>query len=173
MSWIKPNLLWMMYRSGWGTKSGQEITVAVHLRREAFDAILAEAVHSAYDAEVYESEAAWKGRLTCSEVRLQWDPDHVPNGAKVDRRAIQLGLRRDYLRRYGGEWIVAIEDISGFVEEQRARLRAGSLDDLLTPAEDVYPVADAAVAIRLGGVDWEREPRVGEGADVRGARGGW
>ena len=25
MSWIKPNFLWMMYRSGWGTKEGQEV----------------------------------------------------------------------------------------------------------------------------------------------------
>jgi len=25
MSWIKPSFLWMMYRSGWGTKPGQEI----------------------------------------------------------------------------------------------------------------------------------------------------
>src|SRR6476620_9141200 len=25
MSWIKPNFLWMMYRSGWGTKVGQEV----------------------------------------------------------------------------------------------------------------------------------------------------
>lgn len=24
MSWIKPNFLWMMYRSGWATKEGQE-----------------------------------------------------------------------------------------------------------------------------------------------------
>jgi Domain of unknown function (DUF4291) len=24
MSWIKPNFLWMMYRSGWGQKEGQE-----------------------------------------------------------------------------------------------------------------------------------------------------
>jgi hypothetical protein len=34
MSWIKPNFLWMMYRSGWGTKSGQEVTLAVHLKAE-------------------------------------------------------------------------------------------------------------------------------------------
>src|SRR5262245_21691403 len=26
MSWIKPNFLWMMYRSGWGTKDGQQVT---------------------------------------------------------------------------------------------------------------------------------------------------
>jgi Domain of unknown function (DUF4291) len=150
MSWIKPNFLWMMYRSGWGTKQGQEVTLAVHLRREAFDVILGEAVHSAYVPEVYESEAAWKARVARSQVRLQWDPDHAPGGAPVERRAIQLGLRGDFLRRYGREWIVAVEDISHFVEEQRDHARAGGLDELVTPAEEVYPVTDAAVAARLG-----------------------
>jgi hypothetical protein len=29
MSWIKPNLLWMMFRSGWGIKEGQEVTLAI------------------------------------------------------------------------------------------------------------------------------------------------
>ena len=28
MSWIKPNFLWMMYRSGWGTKPEQDVTLA-------------------------------------------------------------------------------------------------------------------------------------------------
>lgn len=28
MSWMKPNFLWMMYRSGWGTKENQEVTLA-------------------------------------------------------------------------------------------------------------------------------------------------
>jgi len=27
MSWIKPNFLWMMYRCGWGTKEGQQVTL--------------------------------------------------------------------------------------------------------------------------------------------------
>src|SRR6266568_599892 len=39
MSWIKPNFLWMMYRSGWGTKTGQEITLAVWLRRNSFEEV--------------------------------------------------------------------------------------------------------------------------------------
>jgi hypothetical protein len=154
MSWIKPNFLWMMYRSGWGTKESQEVTLAVHLRRDAFDAILGEAVHSAHVPEVYESEANWKARAAHSQVRLQWDPDHGPGGAKLERRAVQLGLRGEFLRRYGHEWIIAIEDISRFVEEQRAHAGAGSLDDLVTPAEEVYPVADAAVAARLGVAGW-------------------
>jgi hypothetical protein len=58
------------------------------------------------------------------------------------------------LRRYGREWIVAIEDVSGFVDEQRAHLRAGSLGALVTPAEEVYPVTGAAVADRLGVAAW-------------------
>ncbi len=33
MSWIKPNFLWMMYRSGWGTKAGQEVTLAIRIKR--------------------------------------------------------------------------------------------------------------------------------------------
>src|SRR3954465_6657814 len=49
MSWIKPNFLWMMYRSGWGTKENQEVTLAIRLRRDAFDEILSLAVPSSYD----------------------------------------------------------------------------------------------------------------------------
>jgi len=37
MSWIKPNFLWMMYRSGWGTKNGQEMTLGLRLKRSFFD----------------------------------------------------------------------------------------------------------------------------------------
>ena len=37
MSWIKPNFLWMMYRSGWGTKKGQEMTLGLRIKRSFFD----------------------------------------------------------------------------------------------------------------------------------------
>jgi hypothetical protein len=57
MSWIKPNFLWMMYRSGWGTKEGQEVTLASRLCRPGFDEILAQAVHSSFIPEVYGSHA--------------------------------------------------------------------------------------------------------------------
>src|SRR5262249_45840354 len=59
-SWIKPNFLWMMFRSGWGTKESQEVTLAVWLQRSAFDAILKEAVHSTFVPEVYRSQKEWK-----------------------------------------------------------------------------------------------------------------
>ena len=141
MSWIKPNFLWMMYRSGWGTKENQEVTLAVRLRRDAFDEILRRAVHSTFVPEVYGSETAWRRAVAGSDVRLQWDPDHGPSGRPVERRAIQLGLRGDVLARYAKDWLLEIQDISDFVREQRANATA-PYDRLVTPREDVYPVAD-------------------------------
>src|SRR3954468_956899 len=80
MSWIKPNFLWMMYRSGWGTRGNQEVTLAVRLKRAAFDEILRLAVHSSFVPEGYPSQDHWKRAVVESDVRLQWDPDHGPSG---------------------------------------------------------------------------------------------
>lgn len=150
MSWVKPNFLWMMYRSGWGRKPGQEVVLAVWIQRAAFDLMLSLAVHSKFVAPVYQIEAEWKRQMKASSVRLQWDPDRSPPGGKLERRAIQLGLRREILEKYAAEWIVRIEDVSGFVADQ-----VGFVDDrrdeaLMLPREEVYPVRDEAVARRLG-----------------------
>ncbi len=148
MSWVKPNFLWMMYRSGWGTKENQEITLAVRLRRDAFDEILRQAVHSTFVPDVYGSEDAWSRAVAGSDVRLQWDPDHDPAGSPVERRAIQLGLRGKVLATYARDWLLEIQDISDFVREQRANATAH--ERLVTPREDVYTVADVEVGRRLG-----------------------
>lgn len=149
MTWIKPNFLWMMYRSGWGTKEGQEVTLAVRLRRAAFEGIPRSAVHSTFVPEVYGSEEAWRRAVSASDVRLQWDPDHGPAGNSVERRAIQLGLRGNILARYAKEWLLGIEDISDFVSDQRANAKA-PYEWLVTLKEEVCPVAEPEVAFRLG-----------------------
>jgi len=150
MSWIKPNFLWMMYRSGWATKAGQQVTLAIRLRRAGFDQILSEAVHSSYIPGVHASKEQWKSELPTSPVRLQWDPDHDPSGAKQERRAIQLGLEGAALRKYVEEWTVSIEDISEFVRQQRRVLETKGLWSLQTPREEIYPVSDSKVAAKLG-----------------------
>nr|WP_020466968.1 DUF4291 domain-containing protein [Singulisphaera acidiphila] len=149
MTWIKPNFLWMMYRSGWGTKENQEVTLAVRLKRDAFNEILRLAVHSSFDPDAYGSQRDWKQAVADSDVRLQWDPDHGPSGNPVERRAIQLGLRGKVLSKYAKEWLLDIQDISGFVAEQRANATT-TYDRLVTPREAVYPVVDPVVAVRLG-----------------------
>jgi Domain of unknown function (DUF4291) len=156
MSWIKPNFLWMMYRCGWGEKPEQETVLAVRLQRAAFDELLRQAVPSSFDRDQFASQPEWKAAVAGSSVRLQWDPDHDPSGAPVERRAIQLGLRGEPLARYAREWILAIEDASAFVAEQRANAAARRWEQLRTPAERAYPVADAATARRLGLADGAR-----------------
>ncbi len=150
MSWIKPNFLWMMYRSGWGKKEGQEVVLAVRIKRAAFDLILSQAVHSTYVREVYSDQQAWKRALANSDIRLQFDPDHDPFGKPLERRAIQLGLRGEVLAKYAREWIVEIEDVSDFVQQQHQHVERRELSGLQTPREEAYPVADADVRLRLG-----------------------
>ncbi|WP_224240107.1 DUF4291 domain-containing protein [Hyalangium gracile] len=150
MSWIKPNFLWMMYRCGWATKADQETVLAVRLRREAFESVLARAVHSKHVPEVYGTPEDWKAEMARSDVRLQWDPDHSPTGAPLERRAIQLGLQGETLRRYAKEWLLDIEDITPFVQEQREHLTKDRLDQLLIPRETVFWPADEATVKRLG-----------------------
>lgn len=120
MSWIKPNFLWMMYRSGWGTKEGQEITLALRLRRPFFEKLVRSAVVSGFDASAYATREAWQAAVEHSDVRLQWDPDHAPDGTKLERRAIQLGLRGDALAAMAqGPDLLEVIDMSAFVAAQR------------------------------------------------------
>ncbi|MEM8884355.1 MAG: DUF4291 domain-containing protein [Planctomycetota bacterium] len=138
MSWIKPNFLWMMYRSGWGTKEEQEVTLALVLRRAFFDDLLARAVPSTFDAERYATEEDWKRAVGSSDVRLQWDPDHNPAGGSVARRAIQLGLRGPALAGWNGDDLLAVHDVSAFVAAQRPHAKP-PYTQLQVPAERSYP----------------------------------
>jgi Domain of unknown function (DUF4291) len=149
MSWIKPNFLWMMYRSDWGTKPGQEITLAVRLKRIAFDRILSEAIHAKYVSNLYKTEKEWKNAVRNSSVRLQWDPDRTPTGTRLERRAIQLGLREEFLKNYAQDWIIDIEDISDFVSEPYQKVKQGDLKNLFTPKELIYSVNDTETAKKL------------------------
>ncbi|AYV84482.1 MAG: DUF4291 domain-containing protein [Hyperionvirus sp.] len=122
MSWIKPNFLWMMYRSGWATKSYQERILAIYIKKSTFDKIISLGVPSHFDDKRYETREIWAEQLKKSDVRIQWDPDHYPSGKKhPKRRVIQLGLRGDILKSFCKEWIVRIEDMTDFVISQRGK----------------------------------------------------
>jgi len=140
MSWIKPNFLWMMYRSGWGTKEGQEVTLGLRLRRAFFDRVVREAVPSTFDAR-YPSRESWQEAVGRSEVRLQWDPDHSPSGHKLERRAIQLGLRGHTLAAFAHEELLEVIDMRSFVEAQRP-LAQNDNPDLQLPVE--HPLVGGA-----------------------------
>jgi len=149
MSWIKPNFLWMMYRSGWGTKEGQEFILGLRLRRQFFDSLLARAVASSWDPSAQITRDEWKTAIATSDVRLQWDPDHDPHGKVLSRRAIQLGLRGAALDAFGRRELLEIVDMTDFVAEQRSHLRHAELAQLKTPVERTYVPKDTSVARHL------------------------
>ncbi|WP_287521563.1 DUF4291 family protein [Okeania sp. SIO2C2] len=99
---------------------------------------------------MYKTQEEWKKTLKRSPVRLQWDPDHNPMGQKVERRAIQLGLRGEILRNYSRNWIVKIEDITEFVRQQHSNKESSKWTDLITPKENVYPVDNSEIIYKLG-----------------------
>lgn len=142
MSWIKPNFLWMMFRSGWATKPGQERILAVKLERPFFESLLTEARPWAPAAMEEPADRELP-------VRLQWDSDHDPLGTPVERRAIQLGLQGSALREYGTQAMVEVEDITPFVAEQRENLHP-PFAHLMTPDESELLPAEHAVAVALG-----------------------
>jgi len=149
MSWIKPNFLWMMYRSGWAEKKDQEMILGLRLRRTFFDRILGEAVESHFNSTDFATHDAWKHAVETSEVRLQWDPDHDPAGKTVARRAIQLGLKGETLEEYGGGQVLEVIDMTEFVKARRDILKNNGVSDLNIPLERVYRPADPALARRL------------------------
>lgn len=149
MSWIKPNFLWMMYRSGWATKEGQEVVLGLRISRVFFDHLLCEAVASSFDAASGQSRSQWEHAIESSDVRLQWDPDHDPHGTKQARRAIQLGLRGRTLEAFGKRELLDVIDMTNFIAAQRQVLE-GALDRLMMPVEQVYRPASKAVAENVG-----------------------
>lgn len=150
MSWIKPNFLWMMFRSGWASKANQERILAITITLEGFKRILSEAVHSSYKSKIYHTQDNWKASLAMSEIRLQWDPDHDPYGNKIERRAIQLGIKGALLKTLSDHWITSIEDITDYVKTEKAKLDAGGMDALTVPVERIFHIDDSDIEGSIG-----------------------
>lgn len=142
MSWIKPSFLWMMYRSGWATKPGQERILAIDLRRSGFEWALAHASLTHYDPAVYASPQDWE--LTKSlPVRVQWDPDRSPTMEPLEHRAIQVGLSGEAIQRYVHEWITKITDLTRFVHEAHEMVQEEQVIVYtpLLPKETIYQIS--------------------------------
>lgn len=140
MTWIKPSFLWMMYRSGWGHKTNQERTLAITLKRAAFDSIVANAVISSFRPEFYSDEQHWRMAMNKTDFIVQWDPERDIHGAPLPYRSIQLGLRRQAVRSYVSDWIVKIDDISDYVQMLYEKMNHGVDIIPLLPPERPYSV---------------------------------
>jgi hypothetical protein len=149
MTWIKPSFLWMMYRSGWATKPGQEHVLAIQLRREGFEWALSHSSLSHFDRRVHADREAWE-QTRHQPVRLQWDPERDLRLRELPYRSLQIGLSGEAVHRYLNDWIIGIEDVTDRVRAIAGMVAAGQheLARTLVPAELPYRLeADLAAAI--------------------------
>ena len=140
MTWIKPSFLWMMERSGWASKPGQERVLSIMITRQGWEEALANAVLTAPSQG--QSIEEWREALESSPIRVQWDPERTLKGGKAEQRSIQVGISRDWSRTYTGVWIKAIADITPLVAELDIKRKAGDWAgaEQLLPKERPYPL---------------------------------
>jgi hypothetical protein len=124
--------------------------LGLRIGRSFFEHVLGSSVRSSHGSGATETRAEWQARLASSDVRLQWDPDHDPRGNKLERRAIQLGLRGDTLKAYGKTELREVVDMTPFIVEQRPYITRDKWELLRTPTESVYVPADPRVGPAVG-----------------------
>lgn len=150
MTWIKPSFLWLMHRSNWGRKSGQERTLAVRIRRSGWEKALSLAVLTSPEAAVFRSPDEWTRAFAEAKVHIQWDTERNLRGGALPCYSIQVGVGRDLIREFAEEWIVSIEDRTPLVRKLYQQIQSGHADGAAKhlPRERPYPV-DPALGKRL------------------------
>jgi hypothetical protein len=137
MTWIKPSFLWLMVRSQWGARVGNERILAITLRRAAFETLLAVArLTDATFGLFYEDEG---GFLAAGDKLnwIQWDPERDIRGKRLARKAIQIGVAPEFHNIYHNN-VLSIRDITDFVKEIKA-IREKEEAELKLPSEVPYP----------------------------------
>ena len=151
MTWIKPSFLWMMERSNWGLKTGQEHILAVRLTRAGWEEALAVAVLTHPEKGVYRDEEDWRRQFEQAPVYVQWDPERALRGTPLDYKSIQVGISRHVIEQYVSEWIVGIADMTPLVRKMHGLMQSGQAAKAkgFLPKERAYPV-NQMLARRLG-----------------------
>ena len=145
MTWIKPSFLWLMGRSNWGQKAGQERILAVRITRAGWETALSQAVLTAYEPTSHRSPATWDDDFQAARVHVQWDPERTFRGAQIDDGSIQVGLSRHIIEAFVSQWIIRLTDITQTARKIRSLRDRGRHREArrLLPPERVYPVPEA------------------------------
>ena len=140
MTWVKPSFAWVLYRSGYGSKHGQTRVLKIKLPHEALATLLTQcfcvdtnkATRSSESTKGKKSHCddAEAGGMSCSNGRVQWDPerdimeaDGKEPRAMLRRRAIQIGIAGK-LSQFYVDQISSIEDVTELAHKVCAAHRA-------------------------------------------------
>ena len=145
MTWIKPSFNWIMHRSGYATKPGQEVVLGIDITREGFEWALENAALSSFTPAVHSSFEEWQRLLAAKPVRVQWDPERDCHLNIIKGLwAIQIGLSGEAVERYVHQWIVSIQDMTGIARQLAADVdRGGPAKTLPNWIETDYPLSPA------------------------------
>ncbi len=141
MTWIKPSFGWMLYRSGYATKHNQERILKIKLSYDGFQTILAQAISTWFEPNLFKCELDWQFALQRGEVRFQWDPDRDLLLRRLDHRALQLGIRGSVVKNYVSHWIRGIEDVTELAHTIKEAVENQQQHFPLVPEERVYEVS--------------------------------
>ncbi|MFE6178803.1 DUF4291 domain-containing protein [Streptomyces sp. NPDC056464] len=135
MTWIKPSLMWLMHRSNWARRAGQERVLAVRMTREGWEEALSRAVLTTADPAAVARAA----------VHVQWDPERSLRGAALNHYSIQVGIGRRLIRTFTDDWIVNLTDLTPRIRKASALIQTGHAARArrLFPAERAYPMPRA------------------------------
>lgn len=151
MTWIKPSFLWLMERSNWGQKAGQEYILAVRISRKGWEEALALGILTSPEKGVYRNQEEWKQQFDKALVHIQWDTERSIRGTPLNYESIQVGLSRHIIGKYVNEWTIEIKDYTPLVTKIYNLIGAGQLEKAkaFLPKEQAYPVENA-IARKLG-----------------------
>ena len=143
ISWIKPSFAWTLRRTKYATKNRMQAIAKIKLSHEAFLEILGQSIESHWNSGLFPSEMEWKSQLAKSDVIHQWDPERDLVGRRLDRQAIQVGIRGAVIRKYVSDYIISVEDVTPLAHEigQVAKTHGHKFPHV--PEEKGYPVSDA------------------------------
>jgi hypothetical protein len=138
-TWLKPTLLYMIWRADWGRKGADQAHIlAIDLRREAFEGALRLGKLNE------EGERA-------GDVTVRWHQERDIYGQPLGWKTVSLGLRGEAVHKYVDEWIVGIRDITEECARIKRMVDEGDEEGAYAalPREEAYEL-DRGVSERLG-----------------------
>lgn len=142
ISWIKPSLGWMLRRSQYATKHRMTAIAKIKMSHQAWLNILTQSIPTHFDLALFNSEFEWQKALNNSNVIHQWDPERDLQGKRLERQAIQIGLRGTALTKYVKEDIIMVEDITSLALELGRAYKTTRPKLPKVPLEQPYPLSD-------------------------------
>lgn len=117
ITWIKPSFGWILHRSKYATKHRMDAIAKIKISHKNWLNILSESVPTQFDNKIFKNEFEWQNKLRKADIIHQWDPDREINGIRLERGAIQIGLRGAAIFKYVNEWIISVEDVTSLAKK--------------------------------------------------------